>query len=295
MHTTGSRFAMSSETSVIHPETRLGPVALRVGSLERSVGFYRGVLGFEEIGREGETVTLGAAGVALLVLRELPGARPVPEAATGLYHFAVLVPSQAALGHVLRRLIEARVAVGQGDHLVSEALYLSDPDGNGIEVYRDRPRETWRWQNGRVQMATDPVDLQGLLAAAQRDDEGATGLPAGTVIGHVHLKVGDIAQARVFYHKVLGFEIVADWSGALFVSAGGYHHHFGLNTWHSRGAGPAPAGTSGLEWFTIVLPNAEEEARVLGRLEAAGIAFERQEGQVVVRDPWQNRVVLKAS
>ena len=281
-----------AETSTIHPETRIGPVALRVANLDRSLRFYQQVLGFQQIGRAGDTATLGVDGVSLLTIHELPGARPVPRGATGLYHFAVLVPTRADLGRALQRMIDAGVRIGQADHLVSEALYLYDPDGNGIEVYRDRPRSAWSWKGDRVQMASDPIDLGDLLAEGQRDGQAPAGFPPGTTMGHVHLKVGDIARAKAFYHGVLGFAVTAQMPGALFLSAGGYHHHLGLNTWQSLGASPAPEGTAGLESFTILLPNAGEQARVFARLAGAGIETVRQDEQIVVRDPWNNQVVL---
>jgi catechol 2,3-dioxygenase len=235
---------------------------------------------------------LGVDGTTLLAIREVPGAQPVPQRATGLFHVAILLPTQADLGRALQRMIAAGIPVGQGDHLVSEALYLSDPDGNGIEVYRDRPRSTWRWQNGQVQMATDPVDLAGLIAAAERERTEVAGAPAGTTIGHVHLKVADIKEAQAFFQDVLGFSVTAAWPGALFVSAGGYHHHFGLNTWQSRGAAPAPASTAGLVSYTIVLPDTGEFERVVGRLDAGGVDYTRDGGHVLLRDPWNNEVVL---
>jgi catechol 2,3-dioxygenase len=244
----------------------MGPVALRVADLERSLRFYRETIGFQLIGHTSGTATLGAAGVPLLVLREVPGVRPVPRRATGLYHFAILVPTRADLGRVLQRLIEARVPIGQGDHLVSEALYLSDPDDNGIEIYRDRPRDTWRWQNGQVQMATDPVDLQGLLVEAEREGQVPEGLPPGTTIGHVHLKVGDIPQASAFYHELFGFDVVAQLPSALFVSAGGYHHHLGMNIWESEGGEPPAQGTTGLYHFAINYPTRRDLAASLTRL-----------------------------
>ncbi len=279
-------------SEVIHPDTRLGMVTLRVADLDRSIRFYQDVVGLRLTGRDGDTATLGVGGSTLLALQAVPGAQPAPQRATGLFHVAILLPTQADLGRALQRMIAARIPVGQGDHLVSEALYLSDPDGNGIEVYRDRPRSTWRWQDGQVQMATDPVDLAALLQAAERDAAPDAGAPAQTTIGHVHLKVADIAQAKAFFQDVLGFSVTAEWPGALFVSAGGYHHHFGLNTWQSRGAGPAPAGSAGLVSYTIVLPDAEALEHVVRRLDARGFDYSPEGAHVVLQDPWQHQVVL---
>ncbi len=279
-------------SEVIHPDTRLGVVTLRVADLDRSIRFYQDVIGLQLAGQDGDTAALGVDGTTLLALHAVPRAQPVPQRATGLYHVAILLPTQADLGRALQRMIAAGIPVGQGDHLVSEALYLSDPDGNGIEVYRDRPSSTWRWQNGHVQMASDPVDLAGLLAAAERDGAAGAAAPAQTTIGHVHLKVADIREAKAFFQDVLGFSVTAEWPGALFVSAGGYHHHFGLNTWHSRGAAPAPAGTAGLVSYTIVLPDAGALADVVGRLDANGIDYTREDAHVLLQDPWNNQVVL---
>jgi catechol 2,3-dioxygenase len=205
------------------------------------------------------------------------------------------------LGRWVRHWITLGLPLGQGDHLVSEALYLEDPDGHGIEVYRDRPRSEWRWVNGQVQMATDPVDIRGLLAEADRAAPGGgcplgapwTGLPSGTRLGHIHLQIGDIAQGARFYHEILGFDIVAQLPSALFVSAGGYHHHIGMNTWHSKGAGPAPAGTVSLRYFTLTLPTEEARQAVLGRLAAAGLDDTQTEAGIAVQDPWQNTVLLQ--
>ncbi len=262
-----------------------------MADLDRSIRFYQDVIGLQLTAQDGDTATLGVEGTALLALRAVPGAAPVPQRATGLFHVAILLPTAADLGRALQRMIAAGIPVGQGDHLVSEALYLSDPDGNGIEVYRDRPRGTWRWQNVRVQMATDPVDLAALIAAAEREGTAAAA-PSGTTIGHVHLKVADIGEARSFFVDVLGFSVTAEWPGAFFVSAGGYHHHFGLNTWQSRGAGPAPASTAGLVSYSIVLPDAAALERVVGRLNTGGIDYTRDGGNVLLRDPWNNQVVL---
>jgi catechol 2,3-dioxygenase len=283
-----------THTTPIDPATQVGLVALTVADLDRSVAFYTDALGFAVLQQNWPAATLGVAGTPLLLLAEHTGARPWPVYATGLYHFAILVPSRADLGRSLRRLLDLGYPMpGQADHLVSEALYLSDPDGNGIEIYRDRPPETWTWAHGQVRMATDPLDIRGLLAEAERHDEPWTGLRAGTRLGHIHLQVGDIAQAEVFYCDDLGFDVMARMPSALFVSAGGYHHHIGLNTWHSRGTAPAPAGTAGLRFFTLDLPNEEAHRAVVARIAAAGLAYTEAEPAVVVRDPWQNTILLQ--
>jgi catechol 2,3-dioxygenase len=276
----------------IDPRTHVGAVELRVADLGRSLDFYQHVLGLDVLNHGDDRATLGVDGRPLLRLHVLPGAPPVPLRATGLYHFALLLPTPADLGHALRRMIAADIEVGQGDHLVSEALYISDPDGNGIEVYRDRPRDQWTYRDGLVQMATDPVDLRALLLAAERDTASATAMPAGTTMGHIHLKIDDIAQARVFFVDTLGFEVMAEMPSALFISAGGYHHHLGLNTWHSRGAAPNPADAAGLIAYTVVLPDTAARDATLARLDAATIPYTSEGDDIAVRDPWNNRMVL---
>ena len=285
-------------TTSIHPDTQLGLVALTVADLPRSMAFYQDVLGFELLQEGPEQAVLGAGGTPLLVLHELPGAGPAPTnvtGLTGLYHFAILVPTRADLARSLLHMVESGYPLGgASDHLVSEALYLSDPDNNGIEIYRDRPREEWPRKGGQLQMASDPLDLRALIAEAQADPRPWNGLAAGTRLGHMHLQVADIPQARDFYHGVLGFDIVFDWErmGALFVSAGGYHHHLGLNTWHSRGGRPAPEGSAGLRYFTVLLPDEDALAPVLTRFDAAGISYRQDNGGVVVDDPWRNSILL---
>ncbi len=280
--------------TAIDPATRVGVVALTVADLGRSIAYYTSAIGLAVLRQSGPDAILGAAGTPLLLLREQPGALPwMTDAMTGLYHFAILVPSRKDLGRWLRHYLGLGYAPpGQGDHLVSEALYLRDPDGHGIEVYRDRPREEWRWINGQVQMATDPVDVRGLIAEANAAGEPWTGLPAGTCLGHVHLQVGDISQAEAFYHGILGFDVVARMPSALFVSAGGYHHHLGLNTWHSRGAGPAPPDVASLRFFTLALPSDEALAAVVARLADTGIEHRKSGTAVALRDPWQNGILL---
>jgi catechol 2,3-dioxygenase len=236
-------------------DAHIGQVSLTVRDLDRSVTFYRDVLGCVESGtREQDTVSLGPSGGRVLIeLHERKDATAKPRRSAGLFHFAILVPSRAALGRSLRRLAEQRWPMsGAADHLVSEALYLDDPDGLGIEIYRDRPRDTWRASaTGELAMATDPLDLESV-----HDEPGAEapwqGLEAGTVMGHVHLHVPHLDTAEAFYGGRIGFEpTVRRYPGALFMAAGGYHHHLGLNTWAGIGAPPPPGNAVGLRSFTI--------------------------------------------
>jgi len=289
--------SQSTPTTSIHPDTTMGLLSLTASALTRSLTFYTEALGFELLEQKGTEATLGAAGTPLLLLSEQAGATPWPrdrQSYTGLYHFAILMPTRADLGRWLGHWLELRFPLpGQGDHLVSEALYLEDPDGHGIEIYRDRPRDQWQWTDGQVRMAANPVDLQGLLTDAAEAGEPWAGLPAGTRLGHIHLQVGDIAQAESFYHDLLGFDIVARMPTALFISAGGYHHHLGMNTWHSRGAGAAPEGTARLRFFTIDLPSEDARREVVARIEAAGFRTVQTGDLVVFQDPWHNTILLQ--
>jgi catechol 2,3-dioxygenase len=251
-------------------DAHIGRVSLTVSDLDRSVSFYRDVLGFEGERREGRSSHLAPPGGRVLIeLHELTTAVPKPRRSTGLYHFAILVPSRTALGRSLHRLAEQRWPLtGASDHLVSEALYLNDPDGLGIEIYRDRPRESWATVDGQVAMATEPLDLQALLEEAG-DGASWSGLEAATVMGHVHLHVPHLDAAEAFYCGRVGFEPTQrSYPGALFVAAGGYHHHLGLNTWTGIGAPPPPEHAVGLRSFTVesavVEPRelADETARV---------------------------------
>jgi catechol 2,3-dioxygenase len=273
-------------------ELRLGPVTLQVADLERSLAFYRGVLGLKLLTREAAQATLGAQdGAPLVTLHEYPGARPVPRRGRlGLYHVALLLPDRPALGRVLRHLGASGVPLGMSDHLFSEALYLSDPDGLGLELYADRPRETWPRRGAELLSDSLPLDVPGVLAAA--GDAAYDGLPAGTVVGHVHFYVDDLAAAADFYVQGLGFEpTVTSYPGALFVAAGGYHHHVGLNTW-AAGAPLAEAGDARLLAWRLELPEAEV-ARLAAHLEARGVATKAlPDGGVSVTDPWRTAVHL---
>lgn len=279
----------------LDPRTHVGPVSLTVADLGRSLRFYNDVLGLAPAERSNGSTVLAAGDTPLLHLVELPGARPKPARSTGLYHFAILLPSRPDLARWLRHVLESGWPLqGWSDHGVSEAIYLGDPDGNGIEVYRDRPRSEWPVLNGELQMVTDPLDAQGLLALAG-DRTSPWTMPAGTVMGHIHLHVASIPEAQTFYCEVLGFDLVQRYGpSALFVSAGGYHHHIGLNTWAGVGAPPAPVSSAGLRHFTVVLPDAATLDAVVDRVQAAGHAITQHSGGWQFHDPSGNGIRLVA-
>jgi catechol 2,3-dioxygenase len=287
---------MAASAVSIPAATRMGAVHLTVGDLDRSLRYYGGEVGLELLRREGGTASLGAGGTELLGLVEEPGAQPAGRH-TGLFHFALLVPERDDLARWLAHAARDRVPlVGMSDHFVSEALYLTDPDGHGIEIYHDRPREVWEGKVG-VRMTTEPLDVASLLGELE---DPATApferLPAGTDMGHVHLQVADVGDSIAFYRDVLGLELMAELFGsAAFLAAGGYHHHIGANVWHSRGAPPAPPGTAALRHATLVLPDAAERDRVAARVADAGQEPEMQAEGVLVRDPSGINLLLAAA
>ena len=268
----------------------IGGAHLRVADLNRALGFYRDILGFTVIEQDENHAALSADvnQPPILRLSAHPGAQRKPQRSTGLYHIAILLPDRAALGTMLRRLLMRQYPLqGASDHLVSEALYLADPDGNGLEIYRDRPRAEWRMDGDQVAMATEALDLESILAEAS--DDPWTGIAAGTVIGHVHLHVADLARSEAFYSDLLGFDVMQrSYPGALFVAAGGYHHHLGLNTWAGRM--PPPANAVGLELFTVAIPDAVGWAQAVER---TGAVVDADDGNTAtVRDPDNILVVL---
>ncbi len=287
--------AQPRESVSIDPGTLVGPVALTVSDLARSQDFYERAIGLQAADRDDGTVTLsGEDGLALVELRGDSSAPTLDRRATGLFHLAILLPTRLDLAFALARLAEVRWPLdGASDHLVSEALYLSDPDGNGIEIYRDRRREQWRRRDGQLEMATLPLDIDGVLGELSQGDQLRRAAPAGTTIGHVHLQVADIPEAEAFYHGVLGFDVmVRSYPGALFVSAGGYHHHIGLNTWHSQGSAPPAPGSVGLRHFEVRLPTQAALDEVVTRVQAADIEVPDRDGCAFVRDPSGNGVAL---
>ena len=300
-------------TPATHPsiaaETAIGQVELTITDIDRSLAFYERAIGLVAAPQADGTVLLGGAArwPPLLSLTAAAAATPRNPRDTGLFHFAILVPTRRDLAVALVRLARAGWRLdGASDHLVSEALYLSDPDGNGIEIYRDRPRAEWRHEaDGELAMATLPLDLDGLAgelrdplherdAGAAIDRDVAAPMPAGTRIGHVHLQVSELARTEEFYAGVVGFDVtVRGYPGALFLSAGGYHHHLGLNTWNSRGGQAPPPGAVGLRAFELRLPDQRSLDAVLARVDAAGVPREpAAEGATLVRDPSGNGVLL---
>ncbi|MET3889735.1 catechol 2,3-dioxygenase [Bosea sp. OAE506] len=264
----------------------IGTVTLRVTDLPGLTAFYRDGIGLRVIAESADASDLGIDDEVLVRL-ERGATRPT--SAAGLFHLAILLPSRADLADWLAHAATIRLPLeGASDHLVSEALYLSDPEGNGIEIYRDRPRADWPRRDGAIQMATERLDLQALLAEARPGR--SAGMPAGTRMGHIHLRVGDTAAAEAFYAGALGFELMVRYPGASFLASGGYHHHIAGNVWNSRGAGPRQPGEAGLAAFEIVARDRADLEAMRGRMMAAG---GREAGSgATVEDPWGNRLVL---
>jgi catechol 2,3-dioxygenase len=284
----------------IAPATGVGTVHLDVTDGQRAQAFYEYVVGLRRIGGEGDEIRLGAAGREVVVLH--PGASgPVVRHRSGLYHLAIVVPSRRDLAVVIRRLISLRYPNSPTDHVLTKADYLWDPDGNGIEVYTETPEDgTWffdertgfaaRDRSGGLRSGRDPIDLEDLFGHLDPAGDVDQPMPPGTRMGHVHLHVSHLGDAVDFYHGLIGFDVMgmSARGGAAFVSAGGYHHHLGLNTWAGQGTPPAPAGTSGLRRFTIEVPTERDLEAVLGRLQAGGVGVDAVTAGYEVRDPSRN-------
>jgi catechol 2,3-dioxygenase len=278
------RHAPSAE--VLAPSLTLGPVTLRVRDLPRMRRFYQEVIGLELLQENADGAALGDGGRTLLILQEAPGLPAPAEQDAGLYHLALLFSQESGLARALERVLAQapHLFSGSADHLVSEAFYLTDPEGNGLELYRDRDPSLWEWEDGQVRM--DAIYISP--ADYVRTHAGDTDI--GTIrVGHVHLKVGDLDAAAEFYLSVVGFTRTAALPHALFMSIGGYHHHLGMNTWQSRGAG-ARSDTLGLRGFTLLLPASADVDALAGRLDAAGTAVTREENGIRFADPWNNGI-----
>ena len=288
--------AGSSVGRLLPDALRLGPVRLQVRDLPTSLDYYTTVLGLRPNRTSDTTAALHASDdpEPLVELVEQPDTAPLhANSRLGLYHFALLLPDRPALGRFLAHLARTGTRMGASDHLVSEALYLHDPDGLGIEVYADRPRSEWREVGGQLVMATEPLDSASVLAAAH--DEPWMGMPAGTTMGHMHLHVGDVDTASRFYHEALGLDrTVWSYPGALFLSAGGYHHHLGLNTWARNAPLASDRDAKLLEW-RIVLPTVDDARAAAARIESAGHTVEESDGSWRIADPWGTTLRLTSS
>ena len=283
----GSPRQVESLNAPVYP----GAPTLIVRDLARVAGYYEEAIGLSRLDGDSESIRLGAGGVALIVLRKRPDAEQEPPGLAGLYHTAFLLPSRAELGVWLGRAIEAKLPFdGAADHLVSESLYLSDPEGNGIEVYADRPRSGWKWNDKSVEMRNSQLDVRGILAEGARLAAADAGLPNGTRVGHVHLRVGIITDSELFYARVMGFDITRRREGATFYSTGRYHHHLATNIWESRGSPRRSGRTTGLAILALI-------AKDNGGFDAAAERMLADKGKlrgntIVVEDPWGNVVEL---
>jgi catechol 2,3-dioxygenase len=285
----------------IHPATRIGSVHLTVADLERQVTFYQSVIGLTLHRREPELAVFGDGHEELLFLTELQGARRL-RGTTGLYHLAILLPNRRELARALGRLITLRYPNGPTDHVMTKTTYLDDPEGNGIELYCESPEDGFfgmvdgqfvaRDVQGRSRSGRDPLDVEALLSHLTAADRLDQPMPVGTRIGHVHLHVANVPEAMHFYRDVIGFGNMGDMESVGFVSAGGYHHHVGFNTWAGEGAPPPLPGATGLRYFTVVLPDQAELARVFGRVREAGILAEERPEGILLHDPSLNGLML---
>lgn len=271
---------------------RIGAVRLKVRDLDAVSTFYQMVLGLSPVATSENRITLGTGDTPLLELQGNPGLSPLDPRQAGLFHTAFLMPTRSDLASWVAHVAEARVPLqGASDHLVSEALYLTDPEGNGIEVYSDRPVSAWHGADGEIRMSTDPLDLQDLLQSAEGTEW--SGFPEDGSIGHVHLQVGDTGEADRFYRDVLGLSIAASYPGASFYGSGGYHHQLAGNIWNSRRAGKCPEDMAGLDSVEIIVRDAADIASIAGRAESAGFESIKNADGLTLRDPWGTSITLK--
>ena len=272
---------------------RFGPAALRVSDPDRALDFYVNKIGLVMRKREESFALLGTDAEDVLRLDFRLGISPRNYRETGLYHVAILVPDRPSLGAAITRLAEHDIRLGAADHLVSEAIYVWDPDNNGIEIYRDRPREEWTWQSNQVQMANRPLDFDGLLREKEVVRLAKAPMKNGTRIGHIHLEVDDLAKARKFYGEIAGFAATATLPGAQFLGAGGYHHHLGTNIWESRNGPPPSPDTAGISLMTFEMPDADSMQALKSRLETADVKTTGSGSSFDFIDPWQTRVAVR--
>ncbi|MEH7503107.1 VOC family protein [Neobacillus drentensis] len=272
------------------PNIYVGEVNIKVKNLDYSLTFYQNIMGFQVLEKSDRKAVLTTDGKSPLLTLEQPDDVVAKTGRTsGLYHFAILLPSRADLSVFLQHMIQTEYPLGAADHYVSEALYLNDPDGNGIEVYRDRPSSEWRWNNGLVEMATEELDGNEIIAES---DAEWSGLPAGTLMGHIHLHVSNLKKAEEFYTKGLGFEIVSYYPQAAFLSTGSYHHHIAINTWQGEGAATPPKNSVGLNWYSLVFPNDAIREIAIKQLKQLGAPITEKADFFVTEDPSGNQIRL---
>ena len=289
----------------IDPGTRIGYVSLTVANLDRQVEFYQKVIGLQLLQRDGATASLGTSQAELLRLTEVKGAGRV-RGTTGLYHFAILLPNRRELALAIARLFALQVRNYPTDHIMTKTTYLDDAEGNGIELYAESPEDgSWsmadgqyitRRADGSLSDGREALDVDALFKLLKPDDRLDVPMPPETRVGHVHLHIRNLEEAVDFYHRVIGFDVmgVAKPFRMAFVSAGGYHHHIGLNTWQGEGAAPAPDGSVGLRYFNVVVPDQAELERVIERIRDAAVPMEQTEAGLLVHDPSQNGVIISA-
>ena len=287
----------------IHPQTKPGYIHLNVADLERQVTFYEQVLNLRLNWREGKKAGLGVEGLDLVRLTEIQGAQRYRDV-TGIYHFAILFPNRRELGRAIARLFSVRWPNYPTDHIMTKSTYLDDPEGNNIELYCEsledgvfliKNEELYvRHADGRLSDGREPLDLEALYSHLKEDDALDMPVPPETRMGHFHLFVSDLDETRRFYHDLVGFDDMGMARGFRMgmVSAGGYHHHIGFNTWQGEGAPPPPSDSLGLRYFTFILPNAEELERVAGLLQEADVSFDHRTDGLFLRDPSQNTFLL---
>ena len=274
------------------PNTYVGHVNIKVQDLNRSLTFYQEILGFQILEQTEKTAKLTTDGkTSVLSIEQPENVVPKHGKTTGLYHFALLLPKRSDLAEIVHHFMEIGFRYGSSDHLVSEALYLADPDGNGIEIYIDREPSEWTWSNGEVAMTVDPLNFEDLLSEGKQ--QSWKGLPAGTVMGHIHLHVSELKKTEEFYSKGLGFEVVNRYGDqALFISTGKYHHQIALNTWAGVGAPTPPENSVGLESFTIVLADEAARNTIIAQLKSIGASVTEENGSFITYDPSGNRIYL---
>ncbi len=286
-----NEIADQTKSFKIDPATTVGAVSLAVSDITKMSGFYQAVIGLSILNQSQTSAILGVGRTPLVRLVSRAGGKRYSRT-TGLFHLALLLPGRPDLGNWLRHLTERKYPLdGAGDHLVSEALYLTDPEGNGIEVYCDRARETWQFDENGIKMDTLAVDRESLLAEVS--DTPFLGMPSGAALGHIHLKVGDLQETMAFYQDILGFDLMTTLPGAAFFSAGGYHHRIGANIWQSRGAAPPPLDALGLVSFEILLPDKGAAQNILNRVEESNLPIDKSGENLSVQDPAGNRIEFK--